>query len=186
MIEKAKKPVYLECGTMYVQKHLGVTASCILDWCSKGCPHKLDGKKKIFSLPEVFKWRVAHEEEILKKKKDGVKKILREKGESSSLKALIDEETHRKLKIKNDLDEGVLTYSDQVQKDAYLAAKSFKEALLSAPVRIAPVLAKITDANIIEGKLIEMAKGVLNQVAESLEQVTENPIEEESPDGNEE
>lgn len=107
-----------------ISKALNISLPTVDIWVRNGCPHERKGKKYIFSLPEVYKW-----------------KKLQDKGEVGSLeieRARLAKEQADKYSLDNAVKRGELVPVGDVTRVWESRIGACRSRLLGLPGRISP------------------------------------------------
>lgn len=117
---------------------IGISINSINDWVeAKGCPCQREGNELIFSLPEVFEWRIKYEKKNIK---EANAKAKDEAGITKGGLDPVEFERCRKLKLENDEKEGLLVDKKQMENQYFNLGKTIKDNLISKPPIWAPQL----------------------------------------------
>ncbi len=142
----------------------------------------LEGKKKLIDPAEadpILKFREAGRETSKVSQKNGQKRTQETPSSNSELPSLSDDSSYddldriklyeqaRKLRLENDLKEGILTNKAEIKDKLYKATRIIREALEALPARATPIVIGLS-AHETEQALKKEVNKVLMNLSEEL------------------
>jgi phage terminase Nu1 subunit (DNA packaging protein) len=153
----------------------GVANGTVRTWKIEGCPCQADpeGKKSpMFSVPEVFQWKIEQEKTNVRKKLKAFKSAQADDDGGTS------DESERCRRLRGDLYEldlankrGLLVEVAVVRQMMGSAADTIRQQLQSMGRRICVKVAKLSEPDAVDEVLTEAYNGVLRRLSEKVEEV---------------
>jgi phage terminase Nu1 subunit (DNA packaging protein) len=113
---------------------LGKNPKIISDWIVAGCPHDRDGKKYVFDLPEVWKWREGYLR----------KSAPKAKSDMAVQKTRLTKAQADKTEIEAAVASGKFVSVEDVKETWSNVISAMRTRLLSIPSRAAPLVAVVS------------------------------------------
>jgi phage terminase Nu1 subunit (DNA packaging protein) len=136
---------------------LGKNPKIISDWVVAGCPHDRDGKKYVFDLPEVWKWREGY----LRKSPP------KSENDMAAQKTRLTKAQADKTEIEAAVASGKFVAVEDVKETWGNVISVVRTRLLSIPSRAAPLVAVVSTPQETEKIVKTMLYEALTDLSES-------------------
>ncbi|PCJ52998.1 MAG: hypothetical protein COA79_23090 [Planctomycetota bacterium] len=144
---------------------IGYTENTLRKWVMlKGFPaQEIDGQR-MYSIADVFHWRVDY----LKKKESENNNNIKNSDDYQFVLLSKEKEMYRKLRIKNDIDEGLLTTVDEERKMGFNIGRVLNDSLIRIATLKSHKLRKCKSDKGTENLLIEYIREAFMDTKERL------------------
>ncbi|PCJ55310.1 MAG: hypothetical protein COA79_20940, partial [Planctomycetota bacterium] len=144
---------------------IGYTENTLRKWVMlKGFPAQENDGQRMYSIADVFHWRIDYEKDKSAEKNNNIKN-------SDDYQFVLlskEKEMYRKLRIKNDIDEGLLTTIDEERKMGFNIGRVLNDSLIRIATLKSHALRKCKSDKETENLLISYIKDAFGDIKERL------------------